>query len=205
MNTQLARIQLANPVTIYLAVWGGDRPRIVAGADPTPYGPENGEAHVITYLDAEFSINVVTRTVHAALAPIPRPLQIYGAEDFARIAADTPEQHVERVLQLLGKDPAAVLQALIDGRELPARAPRVPREVDNWRARAVLESLGLLPQVDALITALEGPHAVVVRNAWKGAAPLQRRGPTVKALAASLNLSEEQLDAMFIQADALSY
>jgi len=203
MITQLARIQLANPVTIYLAVWGGSRPRIVAGADPTPYGPENGEAHVITYLDAEFTLNVVTRTVHAALAPIPRPLQIYGPEDFTLIAADPPEQHAERVLQLLGTDPAAVLQALIDGRALPAAPPRVPREIPNWRAKVILAGMGLLPAVESAIASLPEPDKTVATLAWAGDAKLARRGKTVLGLSAALGLTSDQIDQLFIAAEAL--
>ena len=81
--------------------------------------------------------------------------------------------------------------------------PQVPHEIANWRARAVLEIAGLLPTVEALIAAMEGEAGVVVRMAWERGSPLVRDGATVTALAAQLNLTSEQIDAMFIQAAAL--
>lgn len=203
ITTQLARVMLASPVTIYLATDGGPRPRIAAGLDPQPIDASNGEAHEITYLDAAFTLNVVTRTVHAQLAPIPRPLQIYGPEDFTLIAADTPEQHAERVLQVLGTNPATTLQALINGAALPAPPVRVPREIPNWRAKVILASMGLLPTVEAAIAALPEPDRTVATLAWAGDAKLARRGKTVLGLSAALGLSSDQIDQLFIAAEAL--
>lgn len=201
----LARILLPEPVTIHLPTVSGPRPRIAAGTQPVPITAENGQTKQIDHLDAAFWINPLTRTVHAQLAPIPRALLIYGPEDFLAVAADTPAQHAERVLQLLLPDPAVILQALIDGRALPAAPPRVPRAIENWRARAVLEATGLLPAVEDLIAGLTGPESLVIRHAWQGAAPLIRTGPTVQAFATSLGLQSAQIDQMFIQAAALTY
>jgi hypothetical protein len=92
---------------------------------------------------------------------------------------------------------------MCDGAELPALPPRVPREIANWRARAVLELQGLLPTVDAMIGAMTGPESVVVRNAWLAGAPLARRGPTVTALGTQLGLTAQQIDQMFISAESL--
>lgn len=203
MITQLARITLATPITIYLAPWGGEHPRVASGVAPVTYDAENGEAREIEYLDAAFTLNVITRTVHAQLAPIPRPLQIYGPDDFAVIAADTPEQHADRVLQLLGSDPAAVLQALINGEALPPAPVRVPREIPNWRAKVILAGMGLLPTVEAAIASLPEPDRTVATLAWGGDAKLARRGKTVLGLSAALGLSSDQIDELFIAAEAL--
>jgi hypothetical protein len=81
---------------------------------------------------------------------------------------------------------------------------RIAREIANWRARAVLELAGILGTVEAAISAMDGPAGIVVRNAWQSGAPLARRGPTVSGLAPALGLTEEQVDQMFIQAEALS-
>jgi hypothetical protein len=189
----LATVQLPQPVTIYLAA---SRPRIVA--------PGGGVETTLTELECSFVLNVVTQTVHAQIARFSRPLLIYGPQDFAAVAADLPEHHGERVLQVLGSDPATALQALVNGTDLPPMPARVPREIANWRARAVLELAGLLPTVDAAIAGMTGPEGTVVRNAWQSGAPLARRGPTVSGLAPALGLSEEQVDQMFIQAESLS-
>jgi hypothetical protein len=199
----LATIQLAEPVTIYLPT---GRPRVVApgGSPPTPITAANGKETILSELECAFWINVVTQTIHAQIARIPTPLLIYGPTDFAAVVSDLPEHHAERVLHVLGSDPAQALQALCDGTALPPLPQRVPREIANWRARAVLELAGLLPSVDAMISGMKGPEAVVVRNAWQSAAPLSRRGPTVQTLAPALGLDDAQIDAMFIQAESLT-
>jgi len=81
----------------------------------------------------------------------------------------------------------------------------VPKTIANWQARSVLEMQGLLEAVDAAIAGMEGPEGIVARNAWQGAAPLYRKGPTIEALIPLLQLAEEQVDEMFIQAAALKY
>ncbi|TXH15601.1 MAG: hypothetical protein E6R03_06925 [Hyphomicrobiaceae bacterium] len=154
--------------------------------------------------DACFTVNPVTRTIHAEMPPLPRPILIYGVDDFAAAAADTPEQHAERVLQIVGTDPCAYLQALIDGTELPTPPKRVPREIPNWRANAMLAKLGLLETVEQAISSIPEPQRTVVMLAWNGDAKLARNGPTVLSLAGTLGLTPEQLDAIFIEADLLN-
>ena len=93
----------------------------------------------------------------------------------------------------------AALTAQIE--ELTATPPI--EVVANWRAKAVLALSGLLPMVEQAITSMEGDAGVVARYAWDGGADFARNGPTVLALAAALQLTDEQLDAMFTQAASL--
>jgi len=145
---------------------------------------------------------MVTKTIHAQIANIRSPLLIYGAADFAAAAADTPEQHAERVLQCLGTDPAAPLQALCDGTAPPPIPPRVPREIAAWRARVILQENGLLAAVGKALASLPDPDGSV-GLAWQCAAPLARHGKTVLFIAAVIGLSDAQLDQMFIAAEAI--
>jgi hypothetical protein len=203
MNSfHLAEVSLAEPVSIYLP-GAGPRPRVVNGGEPVPLTAETGTLTEIQDLQCAFWINVVTQTIHAQIARIPRPLLLYGPEDFAAVASDLPEHHGERVLQVLGTDPAATLQTLCNGEDLPPPPVRIPREIANWRARAILDISGLLPSVEASLAAMTGEAGVVVRTAWQSGAPLARRGPTVSALAPALGLTEEQVDSMFIAAATL--
>jgi hypothetical protein len=197
-------VTLPHPVTLDLRHTPGPRPRIVPPG-PVPEDPDHepvwqefGEFPMWVTVDAN------AREIRAQLPPLPHHLPLYGPADFTAAASDTMEDHAARVLHLLGKDPATLLQALCDGTELPPLPPRVPREIPNWRARAVLEIAGLLPAVEAVIAAMTGHESIVVRHAWQSAAPLARRGPTVAALAPALGLTAEQVDAMFIQAESLS-
>lgn len=206
MNTfHLATIQLAEPLTVYLPP-GGARPRVVApggAASALSLTAENGVETIFTELECAFWINVVTQTIHAQIARVPNPLLIYGPSDFAAVAADLPEHHCERVMEVLGGDPAQALQALCNGTALPPMPPRVPREIPNWRAKVILASMGLLKTVEAAIAALPEPDRTVASLAWGGDAKLARRGKTVLGLAAALGLSSDQIDQLFIAAEAL--
>ena len=193
----LARITLAAPASLTLPA---NRLRIIPGVG---VAPNHGEPRTFAGFDACFTVNPVTRTIHAQMPPLPRALLIYGASDFAAACADTPEQHAERVLGILGADPQAYLQAVIDGTELPVAPARIPREIELWQAKAILTLMGLLPAVEALLPTLEDPRRTVVMSAWDNNARLARHGLTVTALAPALQLTDAQLDAMFIAAAAL--
>lgn len=193
----LARITLTSPVALALPA---NRLRVMPGYGPVP---AHGEPRTFTGFDACFTVNPVTRTIHAQMPPLPRALLIYGASDFYAACADTPEQHAARVLEILGDDPKSYLQAVIDGIDLPVVPARVPREIELWQAKSIMSAMGLISQVEAAIAAMPDPQRAVVQCAWSGNARLARRGPTVTALAPALGLTDEQLDAMFIQAAAL--
>jgi hypothetical protein len=170
---------------------------------PVATTAETGSPLVFTELECAFWLNVVSQTIHAQIAHIPRPLPLYSAADFQAVAADLPEHHALRVLQLLGSDPACILQALCDGAELPVLPARVPREIPNWRAKAVLATMGKLTAVEAAIASLPEPDHTIVSLAWAGDAKLARRGKTVVGLAAALGLSSDEVDALFIAAEAI--
>lgn len=83
-----------------------------------------------------------------------------------------------------------------------ARNP-VPGQIENWRAKAILEMQGMLEAVENIIATLEGEQGIIVRRAWNDGSPLTRHGPTVTAMASQLGLEPEQVDDMFRAAAAL--
>jgi hypothetical protein len=181
------------------------RPRIVvpSGSSHEPIADTNRALQGFSKLPVYIHIDAALREIRAHLPPLSNSLLIYGPADFSAAARDTVEQHIERVQHLLKSDPTNYLQALADGVQLPALPPRIPREIDNWRARAVLDLAGLLEPVEAALGSLTGVEGVIARHAWESGAPLARHGATVVALAPALGLSDSQVDAMFIQADGL--
>lgn len=182
-------VRFPSPITVNLRL-------DIEGEDHEPQSAEFSEMPLILHIDA------VGRTIAAHLPPVPTALEIYGPADFTAACPDTPEEFAERVLQCLGTDPATALQGLVNGiqQELP---PRIPREIPNWRAKVILAGMGMLDPIQAAIEAMPEPDRTVARLAWNGDAKLARRGKTVLGLAAALGLSDAQVDALFIAADAL--
>jgi hypothetical protein len=195
MNTfHLATVKLAEPVTVYIPA---NRPRVVTGQTVLP---GSGRETILEALQCAFYINVVTQTIYAQIARIPKPLMIYGPADFAAACADLPEQHGERVLQCLGSDPAKALQALIDGAEMPPVPVRVPRSIRAWQARELLRRMGLL---DKVVSMVEWCGDTAVIEAWEARENLARRGKTVLAVAANLDMDEAAIDQFFLDAAKL--
>lgn len=163
-------------------------------------GPSEITLHA---LECWYLINYNTQTILAQIAGIPQPILLYTRDDYRTAAADTPAEHTARLLYLLGPDIPTALLAIASGHDLPPPPPRVPAEIANWRARAVLELQDLLAPVEQILAAMTGPEGVIVRHAWTSGAPLARHGPTVLALAPQLGLTDEQIDHMFRAAAAL--
>jgi hypothetical protein len=197
-------VRFQQPITLDLRIANGPRPRVIPDAAPLPDDPDHEPVPFeATDLILHVHLDSLARTISAYLPPIPSPLLLYGPGDFSAAAGDEPEDHAARVLQLLGSDPATVLQALIDGTDLPPRPPRVPREIPNWRAKVILAQMGLLATIEAAIAVLPEPDRTVASLAWGGDAKLARRGKTVLGLAGALGLTSDQIDALFIAAEAL--
>lgn len=76
--------------------------------------------------------------------------------------------------------------------------PVVPLFVTPFQAKAALLKAGLLPQVQALLDAPETPE--MYKLAWNEALMFERTSPIVAALAASLGLTDDQVDALFLDA-----
>ncbi len=86
----------------------------------------------------------------------------------------------------------------------PVSGARVPQSIANWRAKAALELAGLTIAVETAMQALDEPARTVALSAWSNGADLARRGATVLALAAALELTEEQVDALFVTGASLT-
>ena len=79
-------------------------------------------------------------------------------------------------------DPAEVLAA-----------ERADMVVSRFQARAALHAAGLLPQAEAAVSQADA----LTRIAWADAVVFQRTSPTIAAMAATLGLTETQVDDLF--------
>jgi hypothetical protein len=83
-------------------------------------------------------------------------------------------------------------------------APVVPDQVTLWQIRTVLDVMGLEATVTAVIQGMpDGPEKKAAWKAWEYANNIKRTSPTVEGLKAILQLTDEQLDQIFIQADLI--
>lgn len=72
-------------------------------------------------------------------------------------------------------------------------AERAAMQCSRFQAKAALLSAGLLPQVEVEIAAADP----MTQLAWFEAVEYRRNSPTILALAAALDLSDEQVDDLF--------
>lgn len=198
-------VQFPQPFSLTVRNSGNPRPRVVAPGQTLPGTMESRE---FQNFPLAVHVDSLNRCILAYLPPVPQPLLLYSRADFGAACADTMEDHASRVLFLCGDNPAEVLQPLIDGtagdyKDRPDPPARVPLEIQNWRAKAVLGQMGLIPQIEAAIDAMPEPQRTVVLTAWNGDAKLARRGETVVALAALLGLTPQAVDDLFIAAERI--
>lgn len=101
----------------------------------------------------------------------------------------------------------AEVRTWIDAGNVPATADAtpvfVPREVTQRQARMALHTLGHLTKVENAINALPDPPRTEARIAWDFSNTIQRNNPFVSQLATLLELTEQDVDDLFIMAAGL--
>jgi hypothetical protein len=185
-------LRFASPVTLRLSLPTSRTARQSATVERTFPG-----------LSFHVQIDPIRREARAYLPPIPGSILLYSPVDFSAACPDSMDDHAERVLQLLGSDPAPALQALIDGTPLPDPPPWVPREVAHWRIEYMLAKSGKLEILEAMIASLPESARFIADAAWRGKSAIARRSPLVLAAAELLNYSDAEMDALFISAAAI--
>lgn len=85
---------------------------------------------------------------------------------------------------------------------LVAILPPVPLAVSRFQARAALLEAGHLATIEAIMADPQTPE--LARMAWTNATDFRRDSPTVAAMAALLQLSNEQLDDLFRVANSVT-
>ena len=76
----------------------------------------------------------------------------------------------------------------------------VPAEVSMWKAKAILEVQGVLPDVVKAINTMPGDSGVVARQKWAHATVVSRTDSLVTVMQSSMGWSDAVVDGMFIAA-----
>ena len=84
-----------------------------------------------------------------------------------------------------------------------ANKATVPYEVQLWRIRTVLKLMQLETQIESAIDAMPEPSKTAATYIWKFGTTVERASQTVMLLQSVLQLTDEQVDDLFIQAEAI--
>ena len=79
----------------------------------------------------------------------------------------------------------------------------VPDEVQLWRIRTVLKLLQLETQIETALDTLPEPTKTAANYIWNYGTTVERNSQTVLLLQSVLQLTDEQVDDLFIQAEQI--
>ena len=80
----------------------------------------------------------------------------------------------------------------------------VPQEVALWKIRAVLKSMGLEEQIKQSFELLEEPNKTGAKYIWEYGTSIERQSKTVLFIQQVLQMTEEQVDNIFINANNIT-
>lgn len=83
------------------------------------------------------------------------------------------------------------------------RKSQVPQEVQLWRIRAVLKLTQLEAQIETALGLLPEPSKTAALYIWQFGTTVERNSQTVLLLQSALQMTEEQVDDLFIQAEQI--
>lgn len=125
---------------------------------------------------------------YQAAGTVPNDLQTIADADYAFLFSGVA---AGKVIDWSGMQPVLADAPIVK---------HVPQSVSRAQAKIALNRAGLLDQVNAIVAAAD----IETQLAWNEALTFERSSPTVAKLAAALNLSSDQLDALFITAAGIT-
>lgn len=78
------------------------------------------------------------------------------------------------------------------------------REVSNWKLKAILDSMGLIGNVTTALNSLEEPTKTIANYAWEYADVINQYSPTTQLIKEACNLTDEQVEAIFTNAEKIN-
>jgi len=79
----------------------------------------------------------------------------------------------------------------------------VPDEVQLWRIRTILKLMQLETSIEQTLETLPEPSKTAANYIWNYGTTVERTSQTVLLLQSALQMTDEQVDDLFIQAEAI--
>ena len=101
-------------------------------------------------------------------------------------------------------NPTTVVEGATEEEIAEANKAIVPTEVQLWRVRTVLELMQLEETIARALENLDEPIRTGSKKIWEYGTTIERQSQTVLFLQSVLQMTDLQVDEIFIQADAIA-
>lgn len=93
-----------------------------------------------------------------------------------------------------GATPAEIEQAFKD---------KTPAESQLWRVRTILNLMNLIPTIESALDQLQEPTKTAAKNVWNYGTTIERYSQTVLFIQSVTEMTDDQVDEIFQQAEAI--
>lgn len=93
-----------------------------------------------------------------------------------------------------GATPSEIEQAFKD---------KTPVESQLWRVRTILNLMNLVPTIESALEQLEEPTKTAAKNVWNYGTTVERYSQTVLFIQSVTQMTDDQVDEIFQQAEAI--
>lgn len=80
---------------------------------------------------------------------------------------------------------------------------KTPAESQLWRVRTILNLMNLIPTIESALDQLQEPTKTAAKNVWNYGTTIERYSQTVLFIQAVTQMTDDQVDEIFQQAEAI--
>lgn len=80
---------------------------------------------------------------------------------------------------------------------------KTPSEVQLWRVRTILNLMNLISTIESALEQLDEPTKTAAKNVWNYGTTIERYSQTVLFIQAVTQMTDDQVDEIFQQAEAI--
>lgn len=80
---------------------------------------------------------------------------------------------------------------------------KTPAESQLWRVRTILNLMNLIPTIESALDQLEEPTKTAAKNVWNYGTTVERYSQTVLFIQSVTQMTDDQVDEIFQQAEAI--